>query len=426
MTEDFLHFIWKYKLYNNKKLKLTDNTPIEILEHGFHNTDSGPDFFNARIKIGQTIWAGNIEIHVNSSDWYKHKHNIDKSYDNIILHVVYHHDRDIFRINGELIPTLELSFNPDLFYNYNSLLSSNLWISCQNQIHEVEEIFILHWLEKLAIERLNNKADYIKQGFEITKNNISEVFYRQLSRNFGMKTNAEPFELVAKSVSYNILQKHKGNLFQIESMLFGQAGFLNDNLNDDYYLALKKEYEFLKKKYNLIPVQSHLWKFLRLRPMNFPTVRIAQLAALINSTENLFSKIIEKDYDSIIEIFINIKVSDYWYNHYNFGKNSVKKVKAFSIDFINNIIINTIVPFIFIYGHLKDEQREKDRAVVLLEKIPSEDNSVIKKWSKIGIYSKNALFSQALIQLKRYYCDTKNCLNCEIGCKIITKPLMNK
>ncbi|MFC2151323.1 DUF2851 family protein [Bacteroidota bacterium] len=421
MKEEFLHYIWKYKLYKTTNLITANQERIEILNQGTHNFDSGPDFFNAKIKINDTIWAGNVEVHVNSSDWYKHNHHKDKAYDNVILQVVYNHDKDVLRSNGNLIPTLELKFDKKLLNNYELLLANESWVSCQNDVQKIDLFTVQNWLEKLTIERLENKTSKINQLLKQTNNNWETAFYFLLARSFGFKLNSDPFEQLAKSLPLNYLAKHKNNLFQIEALLFGQAGFLEDESGDDYYSRLKKEYCYLQNKFNLKPLENHLWKFLRSRPGNFPTIRIAQFATLIYNSSSLFSKILET---KTISDFYNLFIADpseYWKNHYVFNKESVKKTKGLGKSAIDVLLINTVIPFMFIYGKIKSIPELQERSISLLENIKPEKNSIVYKWGDLGLKASSAYNTQALIQLKNKYCNHKKCLNCQIGNYLIVK-----
>jgi len=421
MREEFLHYIWKYKLFKNQDLKTQNKEKLEILNLGIHNFDAGPDFFNARIKINDTIWAGNVEIHINSSDWYKHNHHLDKAYDNVILQVVLKNDKDVCRTNGQTIPTLTIEFDKELLKNYESLIKNESWISCQNNIRKVDSFNIHNWIEKLAIERLEDKSERIYKLLEQTNNSWEKTFYIQLASNFGFKLNSMPFELLAKSLPLSYLAKHKDNLFQIESLLFGQAGFFENKSGDEYFNNLKNEYKYLQKKFKVKPIENHLWKFLRSRPGNFPTIRIAQFSKLIYSSTSLFSKILEiKTLKDFYNLFI-VNPSDYWENHYIFNKDSVKKRKSLGKSAVDIILINTIIPFLFIYGDSKGRPVLKTRAVEFLEKMKPEKNAIIRKWDELGIESENAFHSQALIQLKNKYCNHKKCLNCQIGNYLIRK-----
>jgi len=421
MKEEFLQFIWEHGLFNRTDLKTVDGKPVEIISSGRQNTDSGPDFFNARIRIGETVWAGNIEIHQKSSHWYQHRHDADAAYDNVILHVVELHDKSVQVKNHEL-PTLEISYPTAILENFEQLLKSERWIACEERLHEVDPFILRFWFSSLMIERLQSKTNDILGILQQNKNNWNETFYQLLSRNFGMKTNALPFELLAKSLPLNILSKHKNDLFQIEALLFGQSGLLNETLlGDDYFLALRKEYSYLYQKYGLSGMESHIWKFMRLRPINFPTIRIAQLAMLIHHSTALFSRILEtNDLEELRQLF-DVSASEYWNTHYRFNKISEEnRQKTLGETAFNNLVINTIVPMLFVYGDQHLDQAMKDRALLLLEKTDPESNQIIRKWNELGIDSRSAFETQALIQLKNSYCENKKCLHCQLGAKIIT------
>ena len=421
MKEDFLQFIWKQGLYLKDKMETTDGEALEIISAGQLNRDSGPDFFNARVRIGQTSWAGNIEIHQKSSHWYQHKHNMDAAYDNVILHVVELHDKTV-QVKNHQLPTLVLGYREEILNNYENLLKSKHWIACQESLAEVDPFILRFWFSSLMIERLESKTGEIVKLLEQNKNNWNETFYQLLARNFGMKTNALPFELLAKSLPLSILSKHKNDLFQTEALLFGQSGFLNETLlGDEYFFSLRKEYSFLYRKYGLSGLESHLWKFMRLRPINFPTVRIAQLAMLIHHSSALFSRILEiEDLGELRKLF-KVRASGYWDTHYRFNKPSQEnRPKVLGEMAFNNLVINTIVPLLFVYGDQHLDQGMKDRALLLLEKLDAEQNQIIRKWKESGIESRTAFETQALLQLKSNYCDQKKCLNCQLGAKIIT------
>ena len=415
MKEEFLHYLWKYKLYKNSELRCTNGEIVEILNPGSHNHDSGPDFFNAKVKIENTVWAGNVEIHINSSDWFAHHHHTDKAYDNVILQVVHNHDKNIKRTDGQIIPTLEITFDQKLLNNYKSLINNESWIACQSDLRKVDSFIIQNWLDKLTIERLEEKSNRINQLLEQTNNSWEISFYILLARNFGFKLNSEPFEQLAKSLPLNYLAKHKDNLLQIEALLFGQAGFLNDEKGDEYFKKLKKEYHYLKKKFGLNGIEKHLWKFLRSRPGNFPTVRIAQFAKLIYNSSSLFSKILETQKIEDFYKLLVVEPSDYWRSHYMFNKESVQKSKSLGKAAVDVLLINTIIPFLFNYGKAKGISELQERAVELLEKIKPEKNAIINKWLELGIDPENAFETQALIHLKNNYCNHKKCLNCQIG-----------
>ncbi len=417
MNEEFLHYIWKFKLFNQFDLFTIDNEQVEIIKVGQHNSDAGPDFFNAKIKVGDTLWAGNVEVHINASDWQKHNHQNDNAYDNIILHVVFNADIVLKRISGETIPTIELKdkISEKVIQNYLYFKSNKDWIPCEKQIAAVPPFIVNSTIDKLLLERLERKSKTIIDNLALNTNNWEETFYQLLARNFGFKTNAEPFELLAKSLPSLIIAKHKSSLLQIEALLFGQAGFLDEHYEDAYLQKLQNEYVFLKQKYKLKSIDKHLWKFLRLRPVNFPTIRISMFANLVYNSTHLFSKIIEMESYNELKKLMNVEASVYWHTHYIFDKESKHKIKHLGNDSINTILINTIVPFLFVYGKQKDNEKYVERALKFLEQTEGEKNSIITKWKVLGISAETAYSTQALLQLKNEYCTNKKCLNCSVG-----------
>ncbi|MCO4291399.1 DUF2851 family protein [Solitalea sp. MAHUQ-68] len=423
MTEELLHFIWKYKLFQIGNLRTTTGELVEIINAGVHNTHAGPDFFNSRIKIGDTIWAGNVEIHRRASDWHKHLHSADKSYDNVILHVVHINDEQIKSTAGYNIPTLDLSnyIKPELLNQYQRLLQNENELPCASLIKSIDEFTLNNWLQRLVIERLEEKTAIIEAELNLTTQNWEETFYRILARSFGFHVNAEPFLLLARSLQSLVLAKHKHNYLQLEALLFGQGGFLNDDLNDEYYSSMKIEYDFLRSKYSLKPIDGYLWKFLRLRPTNFPTIRISQFAMLVFKSSHLFSKIIESEDLKQLESLFKVETASYWQQHYLFGKSSFAKEKILGKESIAVILINAVIPFLFIYGKKLGDEQLAIKALMLLENIKTEQNLIVKQFALAGIKSKSAADSQALIHLKSTYCDKKKCLNCAIGVKLLKK-----
>lgn len=420
MNEFFLQFLWKHRLFNPDRLKTSSGQAVKILSPGFLNSDAGPDFFNARIQIGETTWAGNVEIHLRSGDWLKHKHHEDGAYNNVILHVVKEDDEPVRNAKGELVECLVLDYPKELEQNYLNLLRSTTWIPCAKSLHRVNPLTLQLWYHALMIERLEQKTGEITARLEQNKNDWNETFYQFLARNFGFKTNSVPFELLAKALPLGVLAKHKNNLFQLEALLFGTAGLLNEELvGDEYFLSLRNEFSFLYKKYKLKPIEGHLWKFLRLRPVNFPTVRIAQFAQLIHQSSALFSHLIELEKLSEIKKLFQLQPSDYWLSHYRFNKESKKKLKHLGDFSFDSLVINTLVPFLFVYGEYHKKQELKDLALAYLEQVPQEENAIISAWKELGITARSAFDSQALIQLKNRYCDVKKCLNCPVGMKLI-------
>ena len=420
MTEDFLQYIWQHRLYLPEGNLTTEGETVESLQPGQPNTHAGPDFTDARVRIGDTLWAGCVEVHLKSSDWERHGHHTDPAYNNVVLHVVYQHDTDTWNARRQKIPVMELHFDARYYENYNRLADSKARIACSGELDKVDELNLSLWLERLGIERLEQKADAIMQTYAATGNNWEETLYQRLARNFGFSLNALPFESLAKSLSFNILLKYRDNLQQIEALLFGQAGMLaDDNITDTYYMVLQKEYLYLQKKFNLIPVDRFLWKFLRLRPINFPTLRIAQFAALTHRNEHLFSQIIEVNSVEVFEKLFDLQASAYWDTHYIFGKESPKRNKSFGKSAIRTILINTVVPFLFAYGKARGKEDFCTRSISILENLPPEKNSILAQWDALGIHNPDAFTSQALLQLANEYCQPKRCLSCNIGNKIV-------
>lgn len=418
MTEDFLHFIWKTKMFN-KELFSSDNEEIKLIKQGHHNKDGGPDFIDARIKIGKTTWAGNVEIHIHASDWYRHSHQQDAKYDNIILHVVFENDQQVKRTNGQAIPSLELKgkFDMGLYAYYLDIVGSDRWVPCQNMIADIPVFITDKMLERMIIDKFSEKSLFIKNALKKNRNNWEQTFYEQLARNFGFKVNAEAFELLAKSLPMKFLAKHKSNAFQLEALCFGQAGLLKEDFTEDYPKSLQQEYIHLRQKFNLVPIDEKLWQFLRLRPTNFPGIRISQFAALIGNSSHLFSKIISSKSLKEVRGFFEVAASEYWDKHFRFDHKARGKLvrKKIGKDSINLLLINTVIPFIFIYGDARANTKLKERAIDYLSQLTPEKNALIKNWRKTGITIRSALESQALLQLKKKYCNRKRCLECQIG-----------
>jgi hypothetical protein len=421
VPEEFLHFLWENRLFLTENLKTVSGEKVEVLNTGRRNMNSGPDFFNAKIIIDGTMWAGNIEIHKKASDWDKHNHTTNKAYENVILHAVESADKQIFRENNTEIATLELNWPEQFTRNYQKLLYAKTWIACQAEFHRIDPVLLQLGFNRLMIERLEEKTDDIIVRLEQNRYNWNETFYQMLARMFGFKVNAIPFELLAKAVPLQTLAKHKNNLFQVEAMLFGASGLLSEELfGDEYFTELRKEYEFLSKKYLLKRVEAHLWKFMRLRPVNFPTVRISQFAGLIYKSQGLFAKILECEKADVLKELLEVKASEYWNKHYRFNRPASRQhLKELGDDSINTLIINVIVPFLFVYGEKQNLHHLKNRALDFLENLPPENNSIIKKWKDLGIEARSAFETQALIQLKNRHCEPKKCLSCIIGNKLV-------
>lgn len=416
MTERLLQYIWQFQYFNPAALVTDEGEPIQIIHPGHLNTNQGPDFTDAKIRIGSTLWAGSIEIHINNSDWNNHRHTGDKNYKNVILHVIWKKDMDLHLPFATLILQDRV---PKLLLNkYDELMNADTFIPCEKNIHQVNEIIWQSWKERVLIERLETKTRIIFDYLQKNNNHWEETFWWLLAKNFGIKLNSAVFEKIAQSVSVNILAKHKDQIHQTEALLFGQAGLLNSDFTDDYPMLLQKEYQFLKKKYNLQNVEGSLI-FLRMRPSNFPTVRLAQLAMLVHKSLHLFSKIKEAGELKTIRELLDVTANDYWHYHYRFDEETAFKKKKLGLQMIDNILINTVVPILFAYGHYHHDNAIKDRALQWLMNIRAEKNTITRGFSALKIENKTAFDSQSLIQLKNEYCNKKRCLDCSVGNKLL-------
>lgn len=424
MKEEFLHYLWKYGLYDHESLYDNEGQKITVLHPGEYNRDSGPDFFNARILIGTTEWAGNVEIHNKASHFYSHGHHRDHAFDNVILHVVAENDRSVNNSKGEEILTVELAYSPLYYEKYCELINNPFTIACQKELGRIDSFLVRHWLQSVLIERMKEKSETISAIYRETGNDWDETFYRVLSRYFGFRVNTEPFEMLASAIPFRIIRKHADNRKQIEALLFGTAGMLEEGLfrealSDSYYIDLVKEYRVLASKYSLYPLHGCLWKFSRLRPVNFPTVRISQLAALLGTAGGLFSRIIEADDTAEIRDLLGASASKYWDDHYVFGKKSRIMKKNTGDQATDILMLNAVIPVIFCYGQLHGKKELCERAVSFSEEIGPEENIVVREWKEAGIECESAFFTQALLQLTENYCRKRRCLECSVGCRII-------
>ena len=420
IPEAFLHFVWKEQLFQKSGLCSTYSQKIEILDPGVHNQDEGPDFLNARIRIDDVLWVGNVEIHVRASEWMKHGHYSDPLYENVILHVVAEHDEDVTLINGKPLPALVLQWDKMLEQKFRKLMTSGAWVACQPYLHKLDPFRIKVILGRLVVERLERFVSGIEEELHRTKNNWEETFYRLLGWGYGLKINAQPFLLLARSLPLSYVLKHRNNSFQLEALFFGQAGWLEDRLfGDDYFERLKKEYAFLRNKFSLQPLPVHLWRFMRMRPSTFPTIRLAQFVSLLHSREHLFSSVMMAENPEDLYSIFQVSASEYWDTHYLFNKPAKKQTKKMGIQAIRNLLINVVIPFYFVYGSRAEKNELKDKALNLLESLPPEQNSIIRKWASIGIRADNAFYSQALLQLKNEYCNPGRCGDCTIGKNLI-------
>ena len=420
MKEDFLHYVWQFKKFDSNKLFTTASEVVVIENLGLLNTNAGPDFFNAKLKIGQQLWAGNIEIHLKSSDWYLHNHEIDKTYDSVILHVVWEHDVEIFRKDNSTLPTLELKnyIDKDAIVGYEKLFSQKQkWINCEDHIKFTNTFLLNNWLEKIYIERLENKCILINELLLSSKNNWEAVFFKLLCKNFGLKVNGEGFFQWSNQTPFHVVRKQQHSVEDLEALFFGQANLLNSNFQDHYPKMLQQKYMFLKQKFNLDSTTAQI-HFFRLRPNNFPTLRLSQLAVLYYKHSNLFLKLMQAEQLETIYGIFDIETTDYWKTHYTFEKSSKTSQKKLTRAFIDLLIINTIIPLKFAYQKSKGVE-SFEHLYEVLRQIQPEKNTLVDGFLNLGIHVKSAFDTQGLIQLKSNYCDKNNCLHCAIGNNIL-------
>ncbi|WP_106792241.1 DUF2851 family protein [Aquimarina sp. Aq78] len=419
MTEDFLQYLWKYKKFEFVDLKTTRHEELVLQQVGTHNIEnSGPDFFNARLIIQGQKWAGNVEVHIRSSDWYVHNHENDPAYDNVILHVVWEDDIEVYRKNNSIIPTLQLKeyVREELMIGYKKLFnkSAQQWIGCDKQLPEVSGFMLSNWQERLYLERLEKKSTLILKLLKDSANNWEAVLFRLLAKNFGLKTNGVAFLSLANSIDFTVLRKCTDHPEELEALFFGQAGLLENDIKVPYFNTLKNEYQFLKNKFKLNTNGVEPLHFFRLRPPNFPTIRLAQLAMLYFKNHQLFSKVINGNTIDDFYTLFNVETSEFWQNHYTFEKESKTSKKKLTKSFIDLLLINTIIPIKFVYARSMGQNSEED-IFELISQLPFEKNSIISNFMDLKVPIENAMHSQAMIQLKNTYCDQKACLKCAIG-----------
>ncbi|MCJ7820998.1 MAG: DUF2851 family protein [Bacteroidales bacterium] len=424
MKEEFLHWVWKNGLFDPASLHDKDSGPVEVVTPGEYNLDAGPDFFNTRLIIGGTSWAGNTEIHINASDWYRHGHHTDHAYDNVILHLVVNNDTEAFTASGRKLVTANISFDEAIWENYLDFINNPSLLACSGHINRLDMLKVRHWIFSVTIGRLERKSNKTGEILKKNGNDWEDTLYRLVSRYFGFRVNTDPFDMLASHLPLKVIRKHADNLLQVEALLFGTAGLLDvslfrEALADDYYRVLCREYHILQSKYSLQPVDGWMWKFNRLRPANFPTVRIAQLAALLADGQGLFSRVMECHDASELRALLSVSASDYWNTHYLFGKqvqNASVKAGRQSVDLL---IINAIVPLLFLYGKMKQNDDRCEMALDILDSLPPEDNSIVRDFLAAGIRPDSAFTSQGLIDLRISWCRYHKCLNCHIGSSLI-------
>lgn len=423
MREDFIHYLWLHKKLDVLRLRTTGGERIEIVSTGSHNHSSGPDFFNGQLRIGNQFWAGNIEIHIKSSDWFVHGHEKDAAYDNVILHVVYEYDADIFRSDGTIIPTLEIQtfIGQELLSNYHKLFSSKQkWINCEQDINGVDKFILNNWQERLYVQRLERKSQNITHLLKASKNDWEAVLFKLLAKNFGLNVNGDAFHSIASSMSFSVVRKTCSNLNHLEALFFGQAKLLNGSSITGYYDTLKSDYRFLKQKFGLDYQGVVDVRFFRLRPSNFPTIRLSQLANLYHKEQQLFSKVISVKHLKEMYALFEVGTSPFWKTHYTFDKESKHRAKKIAKAFVDLLLINTILPVRFCHAKLKGG-RIDGKVLDIIHTISAEKNAVVDGFSRLQQKAKTALESQAFIQLKTEYCDKNKCLQCAVGNALLTK-----
>ncbi|MDR1342886.1 MAG: DUF2851 family protein [Prevotellaceae bacterium] len=420
MDEQLLQFIWELGLFDKVNARTTTGERVEVQSSGVRNANAGPDFANARLKIGSTQWVGNVEVHLRASDWKRHHHQSDKLYDSVILHVVQRNDcNPVCNSSGVAIPVYEVAFDPSLASRYRQLMESQSFVPCRPLLGSMDSFRLRMFLTRLAVERMEQRSERIAELLAWSGNDWEAVHQRMLFRAFGFGVNAQPFEQLAQRIPPSCIAKHRSSLMQLEALLLGQAGLLDSEAPDEYHLRLLQEYCLLRAKFSLTPMERHVWKFLRTRPVNFPTIRLAQLAALLNSIGSLTSKVAEiKTLKDCMEIF-SATPSEYWSTHYTLGKASKARGKSLGEKSVERIAANFVAPMLFAYGKNRSLQPLCEAAVELLEQIAPEQNAQVEGWQSMGVKPQNMFESQALLQLKQAYCDRKRCLQCTIGKQIL-------
>lgn len=415
--EQLLHYVWKHKIFPLTLLQTTSGQPVEVIDPGLPNINAGPDFFNAKLKIDGTLWVGNVEIHTQASDWFRHGHDRDKAYDNVILHIVEESDCEVRHTDGEIVPQIRLHCPESISRRYNELKQAEIYPPCYSVLNTLPKLTVHSWLSALQAERFNQKARAIAVRLEHCNHHWEDVFFITLARNFGFGLNGDAFEAWANHLYFRAVDKHRDNLFQVEAFFLGQAGLLEETFGDDiYYQKLQKEFRYLQHKFELpAPMTNDQWRFLRLRPGNFPHVRLAQLANLYHREQSLFSRVMAAGTVEDVKKILVTKTSTYWEEHFTFQKTSPRQEKRLGENALNLILINTVIPFLYAYGIHKADESLCERATRFLESLKAENNHITRMWSGAGLPVFTAADSQALLQLQKEYCDKKDCLRCRFG-----------
>lgn len=423
--EQLLHYTWKHRLLPLTELTTTDGRRVEIIDPGLHNRNAGPDFFNAKVKIDGTLWVGNVEIHDRASDWYLHGHDHDPRYDNVVLHVCEVVDREVQNSVGHYLPQMTLSVPQHIRDNYDELQKTDQYPPCYKIIPDLTRLTVHSWMAALQTERLERKTEDIRRRAELCGGSWEDAYFVTLARNYGFGINSDTFEQWAMNVPLKAVDHHRDDLFQIEAIFMGQAGLLElatvpkhyqqDALNDGYLAKLRNEYQYLAHKFSMKPMDTARWNFLRLRPQNFPHIRLSQLANLYYQRKAGLSQLVECKTVDQLKTLLSTHVTPYWETHYTFGSLSAKNEKHLSSGSLNLLMINTAIPMLFAVGRHRQKEELCDRAFDLLEQLKPENNHIIRMWQQCGLPVQSAGDSQALIQLKKEYCDKRDCLRCRFG-----------
>jgi len=424
LNEAFLQYVWRHQLLQGREFTSTDGRALRIVRQGELNHDAGPDFFNARVAIDGVEWVGNIEVHVRTSDWNAHHHSQDKAYNNIVLHIVYEHDAEITLQSGKRPVTLELKryIDPTLIECYDSLMQAeDQTIACADRVGEMPRFIVDGWLERLTVERIEGKAEVVRRLLDESHGGWEQTCYWLLARYFGGRVNALAFELLAKVTDQRLLARWKDNPQRLEALLMGQAGLLDGYFADEYPRQLQADYEAISVGARLKPIDGYLWKFYRVRPSSFPTIRISQFARLVSNSTSLFSTLLDMTDAAQIAALFNQTAAEYWDSHYRFDQPSPMHPKSVGRAQAEMLVINAWVPLLFVYGTVHGQQHYKDQAIDLLNQLPGENNNIIRQWKAYGIAADNAARSQALLQLHNNYCQNHRCLDCSVGYHIIKR-----
>ena len=422
--EKLMQYVWQHKLWDNSQMATNDGRRVKVIDPGLPNSDSGPDFFNAKVEIGGELWVGNVEIHTRASDWHRHGHDSDKAYDSVILHVVEKDDAPVTRSNGERIPQMVMRCSPHFYDSYVNLVNNAASsLPCATMIKEVPQLTITQWVESLAFERLNDKVERIMSLYDTFCGSWQDICYVTIARSLGFGINNDAFEMLARRTPLRLMHKHSDSIFQLEALLFGQAGFFNMPMqgSDEYYLRLAREYAFLANKFQLRPMEGSMWKSFRVRPQNFPYRRIALLARFVEGGFSLMQSILDAHSEKELRRLFTVELSGYWASHYTFGgAPSEVPARVLGNASIDILLINAVAPLYYAYGSRCGDYETAERAVTLLESLRPERNSIVATFTAAGIKCPDALTSQALIQLRRRYCEARKCLYCAIGHRLLS------